>query len=99
MARDNSFFGFCNDDPAAQGFAAARSDNALEIHTTTDLINAIAKAIQNTDLDALDRLEVKVDEWLQMDDEREAQLNLIQSAYEMIEESSIAFHDPRQKAN
>ena len=60
-----------------------------DIHTITDLMNAIAEAISEHDADTIERLGYVVEQWLQTDEERAAQVNLLNAAAEVIEELSL----------
>jgi hypothetical protein len=61
-----------------------------DLRDISDFLNAVAEAIREGDLDKLDATENQVREWLQTDDEKAAQINLLRSAYEAVEEANCA---------
>ena len=50
-----------------------------KINTTADLMNALAAALDDKDLDAVDQIEQQVADWMQTQGERAAQANLIEA--------------------
>lgn len=50
-----------------------------KIHTTADLMNALAAALDEKDLDAVDQIEQQVAYWMQTQGDSAAQSNLIEA--------------------
>jgi len=50
-----------------------------QINTLNDLLNAAATALSNRDGDAFEALKVRVQDWLQTDEETEAQLKMLEA--------------------
>jgi len=59
-----------------------------DINSTTDLLRAIALALDTNNPELLEELENVCNDWLQTSDERDAQLTLIQSAQSVLDELS-----------
>lgn len=57
-----------------------------EINTISDWMQEVADAIRNRDFNALERLDRISSDWMQSGQERDAQIALIESAMEIIEE-------------
>ena len=56
-----------------------------EINNENDLMSAISDAIREFDLEKLDSMSNIVRDWMQMPESTKAQLDLIDSAYDVIE--------------
>ena len=56
----------------------------LNVHTTSDWMRALAAAMTERDENMLMALEQKARGWLQTEDETEAQLALLEAAWELI---------------
>ena len=54
------------------------------INTVSDLMNAAAEALRERDEETLHRLLQVVQNWMQMDDETRAQLNMLHSMIEAV---------------
>jgi len=52
-------------------------ENTMNINTTTELMMQAGKALNNRDADTLDRLMRQVMDWMQTDEEREAQITML----------------------
>lgn len=64
------------------------TDEALtadDVHSTNDLMLAVAQAMETLDFDLLRQLRQRCDGWLQMRDERDAQFALIDAAELLME--------------
>ena len=58
----------------------------LDINTTSDWMRALALALDNNDTSLLDELTNISNDWLQSEDEKDAQLSLIYAAEAAIDE-------------
>lgn len=58
------------------------------IRTIPDMLNALAKALDEGDISAVDLIESEVRDWLQPERERDAQLNMIESVRNAIENAA-----------
>lgn len=58
------------------------------IRTIPDMLNALAKALDEGDIGAVDMIEAEVSDWLQTDRERDAQLNMIESVRNAIQNAA-----------
>ena len=60
------------------------------INTVNDFMNTVAEAVEERDFDALDTCASVAKDWLQPEDERNAQLNLIESVRYMMMDAAEA---------
>ena len=55
-----------------------------DIHSTVDMIRAATTALQERDIDTLEKLVNLVQGWLQLESETEAQVELLESMIEVL---------------
>ena len=60
--------------------------------TVTDLMVAAAKACGLYDCERLEELKAHVEGWLQTDEERNAQLEMLDAMLELVFESDVEYH-------
>ena len=59
----------------------------MYVNTINDWMNELADAIENNNTQAIGRLTSISEDWLQMSEERQAQIRLLQSVQDIIEEN------------
>ena len=59
---------------------------ATKINTQIDLMNALAAALEEKDLDAVDQIQQQVADWMQTQGMRAAQISLIEAVRNAINE-------------
>ena len=55
------------------------------VHTVNELLTAAAEALANRDVDALNRLRDNANGWMQTEDERQAQLAMLDAMEEAVD--------------
>jgi hypothetical protein len=59
-------------------------ESAEDPHSVVELMHGISLAAQNRDIEQLDRLEMTARGWLQSDEERDAQIELINNVRDIL---------------
>jgi len=57
----------------------------FRLNTTSDLMKAVAEALETGDMDMLEECWMQVEDWCQTEEERNAQLALIRAAKMMVD--------------